>query len=57
VAALVEKDGIVTVEYLSLDGNEFEYAMDAGEADSVTFVISGTTRFTRQRATYSVSFE
>ena len=57
VAALIEKDGAVEVEYLSLDGNEFEYAMDAGEADSVTFVISGTTRFTRQRATYSVSFE
>ena len=57
VAALMENDGEVTVEFMNLTDNEFVYAMSPGEADSVTFVITGTTRFTRQPATYSILFE
>ena len=47
VAALIEKNGDVSVDYLTLDENDLDFSIGAGEADSVTFVISGTTRFTR----------
>ena len=58
VAAVIENGNETQVEYVELDGgNEFDFSIEAGEADSVTFVISGATRYTTQEAGYSVWFE
>ena len=58
VAAVIENGNETQVEYVELDaGNEFDFSMEAGEADTVTFVISGATRYTTQEAGYSVWFE
>ncbi len=58
VAAVIENGNETQVEYVGLDGgNEFDFSIEAGEADTVTFVISGATRYTTQEAGYSVWFE
>ena len=58
VAAVIENGNETQVEYVELDaGNEFDFSIEAGEADTVTFVISGATRYTTQEAGYSVWFE
>ncbi len=58
VAAVIENGNDVQVEYVEMgDGNQFDFSIDAGEADTVTFVISGATRYTTKVAGYSVWFE
>lgn len=57
VAAILDSDGDITVDYLTLTDNTFEYQIEPRQADKIIFVVSGTTRFTRQRATYSILFK
>lgn len=56
--ALITKGETTTVEYLTLDAdNILELELDiSGSVENVTLVIMGTTRFTRQPASYSFEF-
>lgn len=58
VAAVIDDGEEKMVEYLTLDArNQFDFSIEAGEADEVTFVITGTTRFVTTKAGYCVWFE
>jgi hypothetical protein len=37
-------------------GNQFDFSIGAGEAESVTFVITGTTLFVTDEAGYKIEF-
>jgi hypothetical protein len=57
VAAVIDDGEEKMVEYLTLDaGNQFDFSIDAGEAESVTFVITGTTLFVTDEAGYKIEF-
>ena len=56
--AVIYKGDVTTVEYLTLsnDGVSLEIPIDiGGEVDEVVLVVTGTTRFTRQKANYEFS--
>ncbi|MEX1071333.1 MAG: hypothetical protein WEC37_01785 [Anaerolineales bacterium] len=56
--ALISHGGETTVEYIDVPaGNALDIPIDvSGDVDSVTLVVVGTTRFTRQTAAYRFSF-
>jgi immune inhibitor A len=56
--ALISKGETTEVEYLSLDeDNSLEIPMDiGGDVDEVILVVTGTTRYTRQMASYQFEF-
>ena len=57
MAAVIDDGEEKMVEYLTLDaGNQFDFSIDAGEAESVTFVITGTTLFVTDEAGYKIEF-
>ena len=57
VAAVIDDGEEKMVEYLTLDaGNQFDFSIDAGEAESVTFVITATTLFVTDEAGYKIEF-
>ena len=57
VAAVIDDGEEKMVEYLTLDaGNQFDFSIGAGEAENVTFVITGTTLFVTDEAGYKIEF-
>ena len=55
--ALIKEGRPITVEYLSLDAdNKLEIPLQFGNGvNEMVLVVSGTTRYTRQPATYQYS--
>jgi len=55
--ALITKDGGTKVQYLSLAAdNAIDIRLDFDQLDEAILVVTGTTRFTRQHATYRFNF-
>lgn len=58
--AVISYGNTIEVEYLTLnEGNTLEYSfvIDNSEVDEVVLVVIGTTRYTRQLAAYTISFD
>jgi uncharacterized protein len=55
LALIIEKDGVTTVQYIELSADQVaDIPISLGSGDTVTLVITGTTRFTRESASYSI---
>ena len=56
LALILQKDGEITVQKIPLqDDQTAEISFSLEEGDSATLVVTGVTRFTREKASYEVS--
>ncbi len=55
LALIIEKDGETTVQYIELSADQVaDIPISLGSGDTATLVITGTTRFTLESASYSI---
>jgi hypothetical protein len=58
LALILEKDGETTIQYIDISADQVaDIPISLGSGDTATLAITGTTRFTREQANYSIEIK